>query len=345
MANMKFRKYQALGVLVALGLILSLAKITPTRAQAITVIDFEGIPEGSIVSQVYMGYGISGEPVEGEVNVFGYNPAFGLGVNAAMIFDATCQPGGAPINCSGQDRDLFNPSFGNTLIISEDLDSTDPDDADMVGAVFVFDFSHWGSGLVNIDSFEVQDVEEEETENAIVEFYVGGLEGTLVATVDIPETGNGLAVTVPLNVSGVDTMRIDLQGSGEINNIYFEQSPPTAVDLLYFRVTNITERKAQLEWATAAEINNYGFNLYRSPSSNISIAEKIHFEPAAGGLGGNTYSYTDTIPGVGTWWYWLSDIDTNGLETFHYPVQVTIEPAAPLSESNWIFLPITLSSR
>jgi hypothetical protein len=262
-----------------------------------------------------------------------------------MIFDATCQPGGRPIDCSGQDRDLFNPGFGNTLIISEDLDSSDPDDADMVGSVFVFDFSHWGSGLVNIDSFEVQDVEEEETENAIVEFYVGGLDGTLVAIIDIPETGNGLAVTIPLNISGVDTMRIDLQGSGEINNIYFEQSPPTAVDLLYFRVANITERKAQLEWATAAEIDNYGFNLYRSPNSNFSIAEKIYFEPAKGGLGGNTYSYTDIVPGVGTWWYWLSDIDTNGLETIHYPLQVVIEPAAPLFDSNWVFLPITLTSR
>jgi hypothetical protein len=46
----------------------------------------------------------------------------------------------------------------------------------------------------------------------------------------------------------------------------------------------------------------------------------IHFEPApivGGNPDGSVYEYTDLTPGTGMWWYWLSDIDVNGLETFH----------------------------
>ena len=51
---------------------------------------------------------------------------------------------------------------------------------------------------------------------------------------------------------------------------------------------------------------------------SVDEAERIHFEPAAGGSGGHTYTFTDT-PGSGSWWYFLSDIDTYGVETFHLP--------------------------
>jgi uncharacterized repeat protein (TIGR01451 family) len=40
--------------------------------------------------------------------------------------------------------------------------------------------------------------------------------------------------------------------------------PPTAVDLLYFRVDSVTGREVHLAWATATEIDNFGFNLYRA---------------------------------------------------------------------------------
>jgi len=50
----------------------------------------------------------------------------------------------------------------------------------------------------------------------------------------------------------------------------------------------------------------------------LDEAERIHFEPAGGGSAGQTYSFTDA-PGSGGWFYWLSDIDTHGVETFHLP--------------------------
>ncbi len=291
-----------------------------TKAQKVSaVIDFENIPPGTIVDQLYSGYGISGADIPGFVFVNAYNPDLG-DVNAAMIFDARCPPGNVPADCTGNDADLFNPSFGNTLIISEDLDMTDPDDADVPGSRIQFEYTGLGDGNgATIESLEVQDIEEDqgELENALIFFYEGGLGGKLVGTVDIPHTGNGNTALVQVGFANVDAMEIDLAGSGTVNNIRFS-AEPTAVELLYFHVDRPVGGKVNLSWATAAEIDNLGFYIYRGPTSDLGDAERIHFEPAGGGSAGYTYSFTDT-PGSGSWWYWLSDIDTNGVETFHLP--------------------------
>lgn len=97
--------------------------------------------------------------------------------------------------------------------------------------------------------------------------------------------------------------------------------PPTAVELLYFMVS-WNGQTVVLNWATAAEIDNYGFNLYRAPVDDFSLAQRIHFEPSAiqGGAGsGATYRYPDMPPVQGTWWYWLADVDTQGAETVYAP--------------------------
>ena len=317
------RSYKPITIAFALLFVSILLLTTSVNTQAVpveAVIDFEGIPEGTIVDELYSGYGISGAPIEGRVIVFGFNPDFAAFTNTAMIFDATCTPGGTPADCSGGDSDLFNPSFGNTLIISEDLDSSDPDDADVVGAKFGFEYTELGDGSGDyIESLEVQDVEEDqgELEDARMYFYEGGLGGTLVGSVDIPHTGNGVSAVVPVGVDNVDAIEVDLQGSGTINNIRLF-AEPTAVELLYFDVDRSVTGVVDLSWATAAEIDNLGFYIYRAPVMDKDQAEKIHFEPAGGGSAGHTYSFTDT-PGTGSWFYWLSDIDTNGLETFHLP--------------------------
>ena len=321
------RAYRPIIIASALVFVAVLLLATSVNTQAVpveAVIDFEGIAPGTIVEFLHnneefgLGYGISGATIAGRVIVFGFNPDFDAFTNTAMIFDATCPPGGVPADCSGGDGDLFNPSFGNTLIISEDLDSSDPDDADVVGSKFGFEYTELGDGSgAYIDTLEVQDVEEEETEDARMYFYEGGLGGTLVGSVDIPETGDGNSLVVPIEVGGVDAIEIDLQGSGTINNIRLF-SEPTAVELLNFDIDRSVTGEVNLNWATAAEIDNLGFYIYRASVMDLSQAERIHFEPAGGGSAGHTYSYMET-PGEGSWFYWLSDIDTNGVETFHLP--------------------------
>ena len=93
------------------------------------------------------------------------------------------------------------------------------------------------------------------------------------------------------------------------------------MELLYFVVTR-NGQTVVLNWATAEEVDNYGFNLYRAPVDDFAQAELIHFEPSAiqGGTGsGATYRYLDTPPVQGTWWYWLADIDTHGIQTLYNP--------------------------
>jgi len=89
-----------------------------------------------------------------------------------------------------------------------------------------------------------------------------------------------------------------------------------AVELLYFTAARYGHNVA-LDWATAQEVDNYGFNLYRAAVDDFSQAVLIHFESSSisGGTGsGATYRYIDTPPGPGTWRYWLADLDTHGAE-------------------------------
>jgi hypothetical protein len=337
METMRHAKLNLL-VLVAL-FVISIVSIRGSQAQELfAVIDFEGIPPGTIVDSVYSGFGISGDPIAGEVIVDGLNPNFGEDVNAAMIFDATCPPGNVPNDCSGGDDDLFNPALGNALIISEDLDGTDPDDGDVVGSRFGFEYTMIGDGNgVFVDSITVHDVEEEETEDARMFFYEGGLGGTELFSVDIPETGDAQTLVVPINVDNVDAIEVDLQGSGMIDNIQLSLEP-TAVTLLYFRAVKAQGGEVVLNWATAAEIDNYGFNVYRAPHNNLSKANKIYFEPAGGGTAGHAYSFTDSPSGSGPYWYWLSDLDTTGKETYHMPSIVWV------IANHYNFLPISISN-
>jgi LPXTG-motif cell wall-anchored protein len=178
------------------------------------VIDFEdGLGSGDIVTTLDVGLGISGEDF-GSVAVFGQRLSL-PGVNQAMIFDAECD--GAAATCSGEDDDLFQPQLGNVLIISEDGDSADPDDAD-VGERIDFDFSSWGTGVVTVVSIDVLDVEDDESPG-VIEMGAG--------SVPIPDIGDGNVATVPVGLSG-SALAVVLNGSGAIDNIVIEFEPPAA---------------------------------------------------------------------------------------------------------------------
>jgi len=149
-------KFTLIGVIGVVALVTTLM-VALVSANPGSVIDFETLAEGAIVSSVSSGSGISGDVVSGSVSVFGFNPM--LAGNHAMIFDSSCPPGGIPSDCSGGDDDLGTPNIassgpgrlnapgaasntvalGKLLIISVDLDGGDPDDADLVGARFDFE--------------------------------------------------------------------------------------------------------------------------------------------------------------------------------------------------------------
>jgi hypothetical protein len=87
-----------------------------------------------------------------------------------------------------------------------------------------------------------------------------------------------------------------------------------------------------LEWSTATEINNQGFEVQRLISSSQSSAdnwEKIAFVDGHGTTVENqSYSYTDSKLVAGTYTYRLKQIDYNGI--FEYSNEISVEIAIPL---------------
>ena len=216
-------------------------------------IDFEGLSEGQIIVSISNGAGATGLPA-GAVTVRGFNPAFGVNVNAALVFDSSCDPGGLPTDCSGDDPDLGTPNEafggpgvgagggpgpfqndigrGNVAIIAEDFDDgntdglvDDPDDADQRGQYIEFDFTTLkGNGRVTVNSVTYLDAELEEGEDgARVELFGPGLPPT---SFTLPPVGNNGAFTLSgIGVEGVTRMRIVLNGSGAIAGATLNEEP------------------------------------------------------------------------------------------------------------------------
>ncbi|MEM9137768.1 MAG: SdrD B-like domain-containing protein, partial [Cyanobacteria bacterium P01_F01_bin.42] len=153
---------------------------------------------GQIIDDEFDSLGISvfaardGEPLDGS------RP------NRAMIFDSSDPTGG--------DTDLFTRNQGNILIISEDGDSSDPDDnAD--GGTFVFSFDSPRS----LSSLGFVDIEERGGEIRAFD-----ASGALISDVDIPATRDGEQQRVNFDVDGVSRLEVELAGSGAISKLGFD---------------------------------------------------------------------------------------------------------------------------
>ncbi len=94
-----------------------------------------------------------------------------------------------------------------------------------------------------------------------------------------------------------------------------------------------------LLWETATELNNAGFHLWRSQTSNLNDAVRITdalIPSLVGGLPiGAAYSYEDNdVVYKVTYYYWLESVEYNGYTELFGPVQATL---------GLVYLPITLS--
>ena len=84
--------------------------------------------------------------------------------------------------------------------------------------------------------------------------------------------------------------------------------------------------KIILNWSTASEVDNAGFNLYRSESENgeyININDTI-ITSEGSSTQGATYEFVDTdVQNRKTYYYKLEDIDLSGKSTMHGSVSAT----------------------
>ena len=101
--------------------------------------------------------------------------------------------------------------------------------------------------------------------------------------------------------------------------------PPTAINLADLKAI-AGSWKVTLTWTTASEIDNAGFNIYRSTEENGTYT-KINAEliPAKGSPSGTaTYQFTDKpVKNRITYWYKLEDVDVKGASTMHGPISAT----------------------
>ena len=103
----------------------------------------------------------------------------------------------------------------------------------------------------------------------------------------------------------------------------------TEVELLYFNAQPGASA-ITLQWATATERDNYGFNLYRATSEEGERTrlneELIPSLVAPGSPYGAEYEFVDSTAEAGVqYFYWLEDVDIYMKSTFHGPVTAILE--------------------
>ncbi|OKH17512.1 SdrD B-like domain-containing protein [[Limnothrix rosea] IAM M-220] len=176
------------------------------------VIDFDNDGAGNALS--------AGTVIDTEYTDLGVTISATSGSGQAMIFDSA--------NPTGGDGDLATATEGNILIISEDGDSSDPDD-EAHGGELIFEFA----SAVDINSISFVDIEE-----AGGQVFAYDSNGNLIDTTSIPAPGDGSLQTVTIDNSGVSKIVIDLVGSGAVSGLdfdSFESSPG-----LYTNIGSVT---------------------------------------------------------------------------------------------------------
>jgi PKD repeat protein len=122
--------------------------------------------------------------------------------------------------------------------------------------------------------------------------------------------------SVSLKVEGVEGTDLAIKFD------YIAVSESTLIKLSSFTTTAFN-KKIIIKWTTASEIDNAGFNLYRSESEGGEYV-KINptLIPAEGSpTQGASYEYVDTgVKNRTIYYYKLEDIDLNGKTTMHGPV-------------------------
>ncbi len=189
------------GVVQAIDRVLLPIDVDDATGDTRVVLDFEtdgngeGLAAGDLVETAFSALGLTITTVD--------VPSRNDGPNPAMIFDS--------LNPTGGDDDLATETQGNVLIISEDNDSSDPDDNGR-GGTFVFDFEN----AVDVEAVTVLDKEQGGTVRGYDE------DGMLVGEVHVPRLGDGDIVTVDLGFEDVSVLEITSRGSFAIDDLVLD---------------------------------------------------------------------------------------------------------------------------
>lgn len=185
---------------------LSLLLMSPFASASI-IIDFEGFAAGTVINSQYSGITVS-------ANSNGSN-------DLAMIFDSA--------NPTGGDSDLATPgyhptntnSLGNILIISEDGNSSDPDD-EARGGTISFDFV----SEVIMQSLGILDIDKNEG-NGVEFFNLGSSVGSL----NFAALGDNSFQEFDLDNLAITQMVVSFSSSGAITDFEYRVPEPAILSL------------------------------------------------------------------------------------------------------------------
>ncbi len=181
-----------------------------------TTVDFDAYGAGLVVTDQIAG-----------VTVSSSDPG-----KPPMIFDTA--------NPTGGDTDLASTTAGNVLIISEDGDSSDPDDNAGVASLY-FDFDS-PSQLTSLTFLDTE-------ESGFLYFFDD--QGALIETLNIPTTADGEQATLNFDVSGVSRLEVNLCGSGAIDDLVFTST--TTEDPIYDTATVTVTVEGQTDYVAVAD--------------------------------------------------------------------------------------------
>ncbi len=157
-------------------------------------LSFNGLSRGEIVTDQFADRGLTISSANAD--------------NPVMIFDSARPTGG--------DYDLRNKKLKKVLILSEDGDSSDPDD-NAGGGTFIFEFER----EAKVRKLTFLDTEQAST----LRFY--DADGALITTLTGPRTHDGGKARKWLGVEGVSRMEVDMVSSGALDNLIYELAPAT----------------------------------------------------------------------------------------------------------------------
>ncbi|MCF8411832.1 MAG: T9SS type A sorting domain-containing protein, partial [Melioribacteraceae bacterium] len=128
------------------------------------------------------------------------------------------------------------------------------------------------------------------------------------------------------------TTEVDNASSGNLKLGEFGSFTPLPVELSTF-TASVNGQSVSLNWETATELNNYGFEVERAnvidaSTSSASLWEKIGFVEGYGTVNSpKSYSFVDASPVAGMIQYRLKQIDFDG--KFEYSKVVEVEFTTP----------------